>query len=219
MHFETTRSNARLDSLSKANARGSILDDEGRKFLRLFSIYQTAKDDFQHCSAGTLKYTKSARFLRDTIENCLAHLSPCHKTLINELQSVLSMAMAAAEESSGGRKRPFDEGFKENLEILITRKPSKINHHLYQPEQRSERRFHSHGYTHNSLALEVQARAHPTNTGSSPCAGITKRSAYSSRHGAADQSRGVLTPIKRNIQRTRNLPWGQADCYRPSWYT
>ena len=110
----------------KDHMRGSMSNEEDLKSIRLISVYRIAKDDFLDSPAGTLKRTKAARFLRDTIENCLAHMSLFADSVIEDMQRMLKEAIASAEEGCGGRKRPFDEGFSEEPQIGSKQRTSKV---------------------------------------------------------------------------------------------
>lgn len=90
------------------------------KFQRLWSLFLEARADFDVQSTDNFRRTTAAKFLRDTIENCLSYIStstssssPGHhpdettrrQTL---LEDTLKLAIEAAERGSGGRKRRFD---------------------------------------------------------------------------------------------------------------
>lgn len=90
------------------------------KFQRLWSLFLEARADFDVQSTDNFRRTTAAKFLRDTIENCLSYIStstssssPGHhpdettrrQTL---LKNTLKLAIEAAERGSGGRKRRFD---------------------------------------------------------------------------------------------------------------
>ena len=85
-------------------------------------MYHTARTDFDATLAKTLERTKSAKFLRDTTENCLAYIAAkqtrsggseveanCDGKMLDELRATLEETMAIAEQGSGGKKRRFDE--------------------------------------------------------------------------------------------------------------
>ena len=84
-------------------------------------MYHQARKDFDTMSAKTPERTKSAKFLRDTTENCLAYIAAkqtssadsesatCDGDLLDELRATLEETIAIAEEGSGGKKRRFDE--------------------------------------------------------------------------------------------------------------
>ena len=94
---------------------------------KLFITYQTAKKDFDASRLRSLERTRSAKFLRDTTENCLAYLTanqnPLRDTeppdtsselsggsaIVDEMNTTLQKAIEAAEEGSGGKKRRFDD--------------------------------------------------------------------------------------------------------------
>ena len=99
---------------------GTINDPTDPKFQRLWSLFLEARADFDLQSTDNFRRTTAAKFLRDTIENCLSYIStskssssPDHhpdeasrrQTL---LEDTLALAIEAAERGSGGRKRRFD---------------------------------------------------------------------------------------------------------------
>ena len=96
-------------------------EQEDQKLKRLFIIYDRARKDFEATPAKTLERTKSAKFLRDTTENCLAYIASkqsqhgvevtCDELLL-ELKSTLEETIAIAEQGSGGKKRRFDENWE-----------------------------------------------------------------------------------------------------------
>ena len=111
-------------------------DGDDEKLKRLFIMYHNAKNDFQATAPRSLGRTKSAKFLRDTIENCLAYIAAkqlpvgskrlaYHGGMMDELQATLKQAVAAAEEGSGGKKRRFDEGWEN-----VPQEPAKMRSQL-----------------------------------------------------------------------------------------
>lgn len=101
--------------------------DGDEKLKRLFIVYHKARRDFDATSAKTLERTKSAKFLRDTCENCLAYIagvaakrtqtggSKSEATcdgMLDELKATLEETTAVAEKGSGGKKRRFDESWE-----------------------------------------------------------------------------------------------------------
>ena len=85
-------------------------------------MYHKARKDFDNTPVKTIERTKSAKFLRDTTENCLAYIaskqarSPkveatCDERLLKELRATLEETIAIAERGSGGKKRRFDENW------------------------------------------------------------------------------------------------------------
>lgn len=95
--------------------------DGDEKLKRLFIVYHKARKDFDATPPKTLERTKSAKFLRDTSENCLAYIAAkrtrtggsksevaCHG-MLDELKATLEETTAIAEQGSGGKKRRFDE--------------------------------------------------------------------------------------------------------------
>lgn len=95
------------NSASKSN-------DPDEKLKRLFIVYHRARKDFDATSAKTLERTKSAKFLRDTTENCLAYIAAkgARPAMLDELRTTLEETIAIAEQGSGGKKRRFDENWE-----------------------------------------------------------------------------------------------------------
>lgn len=92
-----------------------------QKFSRLFIVYQKARKDFDATPAKTLERTKSAKFLRDTTENCLAYIAAkgtghgaevTSDEMLDELRACLEETIAIAEQGSGGKKRRFDDNWE-----------------------------------------------------------------------------------------------------------
>lgn len=80
--------------------------------LRLWSVFQRAKDEFYSIQeANSVSKQESAKFLRDTAENTLYHLTDKNpdQRLIDELESTLEVAMHIAMTLHGGKKRKFDD--------------------------------------------------------------------------------------------------------------
>lgn len=116
---------------------------EDEKLKRLLVLYYKAKNDFNATPPKSLDRTRSAKFLRDTIENCLTYIAAHqptpdaknvmfsnpqvsdHRSRLEELKKTLAEAIAVAEAGSGGKKRRFDENW-ENVPLA----PSKMKGHL-----------------------------------------------------------------------------------------
>lgn len=100
------------------------------KLERLWELYLSARRDFYQEGTDCFRRTTAAKFLRDTIENCIGyieaknlstlekfpHRGPAHAKLsgpdkekLLELRTNLQRAIKAAEKGSGGKKRHFDE--------------------------------------------------------------------------------------------------------------
>lgn len=88
---------------------------------RLFIVYHKARKDFDSTPTKTLERTKSAKFLRDTTENCLAYIAAKQTRpgggsesevtrngkMLDELRATLEETIAIAEQGSGGKKRRY----------------------------------------------------------------------------------------------------------------
>lgn len=95
-------------------------NDPTDPFQRLWSLFLEARADFDLESTDNYRRTTAAKFLRDTIENCLSFIStstsssspgnhPDETTRRQTLlEDTLKLAIEAAERGSGGRKRRFD---------------------------------------------------------------------------------------------------------------
>ncbi len=77
-------------------------------------MYHKARKDFDATPAKTLERTKSAKFLRDTTENCLTYIAAkgARPAILDELRATLEETIAIAEQGSGGKKRRFDEDWE-----------------------------------------------------------------------------------------------------------
>ncbi|CAD6591935.1 MAG: hypothetical protein ASARMPRED_005873 [Alectoria sarmentosa] len=118
---------------------------------RLFIVYHKARKDFDSTPTKTLERTKSAKFLRDTTENCLAYIAAKQNRpgggseseftrngkMLDELRATLEETIAIAEQGSGGKKRRFDENWENvpqepaRMRAPITRRRSDLPHQLY----------------------------------------------------------------------------------------
>ncbi|KAG8527403.1 uncharacterized protein KY384_007555 [Bacidia gigantensis] len=91
-----------------------------QKLRRLCDLYSQARAEFDSAPRKSLLLTENAKFLRDTIENCMTYVK--RKTLgtsdqndlhqpvdMAEMRKVLKLATAIAERGCGGKKRPFDD--------------------------------------------------------------------------------------------------------------
>lgn len=92
---------------------GTASDLTDPKFQRLWSLFLEARADFDVQTTDNFRRTTAAKFLRDTIENCLSYISTSssstsagHRQAL--LEDTLKLAIEAAELGSGGRKRRFD---------------------------------------------------------------------------------------------------------------
>jgi len=101
------------------------------KMKRLLAMYRHAKGEFNATIPRSLERTTAAKFLRDTTENCLAHIATQQRSAssekpdlatsmanasfdgftMEELEDTLKKTTAIAEKGSGGKKRRFDENW------------------------------------------------------------------------------------------------------------
>lgn len=100
------------------SSSGATSDPTDPKLQRLWSLFLEARTDFNLESTDNFRRTTAAKFLRDTIENCLSYISSYPFSAGNHpeeatarqtlLRDTLKLAIEAAERGSGGRKRRFD---------------------------------------------------------------------------------------------------------------
>lgn len=100
------------------SSSGTISDPIDPKLQRLWSLFLEARTDFNLEHNDNFRRTTAAKFLRDTIENCLSYISSYSHSAGNYseeatgretlLKDTLKLAIEAAERGSGGRKRRFD---------------------------------------------------------------------------------------------------------------
>ena len=109
----------------------SQLQETDPKLYRLWNLCQSAKKDFLSTPESEWRaHTSSAKFLRDTAENCINYLeSKQHPNqdradvvsssgtdnaapVLNELRIIVTVAKDAAEKGSGGKKRRFDHNME-----------------------------------------------------------------------------------------------------------
>ena len=117
----------KLGDLHHPSSGPNALNFKIEMLRKLFVTYQMAQKDFEACPLKTRARTKSAKFLRDTTENCLSYLTARQTPLqggealdinlellggegiVEEMKLTLQKAIEVAEEGSGGKKRRFDE--------------------------------------------------------------------------------------------------------------
>ncbi|KAJ5782619.1 hypothetical protein N7457_004393 [Penicillium paradoxum] len=79
---------------------------------KLIQVYQKAKADYYilEVTESHRERTNSVRFLRDTAENLLRYLNSVdtHHELIPELEDIIKVSQAHANQLAGGRKRKFE---------------------------------------------------------------------------------------------------------------
>lgn len=100
------------------SSSGTISDPTDPKLQRLWSLFLEARTEFNLEHTDNFQRTTAAKFLRDTIENCLSYISSYPFSADNYLgeatgreallKDTLKLAVEAAERGSGGRKRRFD---------------------------------------------------------------------------------------------------------------
>lgn len=118
--FELTTPDQKTGSLAEHHdsSGGTTSDPTDPKLQRLWSLFLEARTDFNLERTDNFRRTTAAKFLRDTIENCLSYISSYPSSAGNYpeeatdretlLKDTLKLAIEAAERGSGGRKRRFD---------------------------------------------------------------------------------------------------------------
>lgn len=121
--FDHTTSDQNTGSLAEHHdsSSGTIsdpTDPTDPKLQRLWSLFLEARTEFNIEHTDNFQRTTAAKFLRDTIENCLSYISSYPFSVGNYpeeatgretlLKDTLKLAIEAAERGSGGRKRRFD---------------------------------------------------------------------------------------------------------------
>ena len=116
------------ESLFISDGVGDQASDSGNgaaKLTPLLDVYEQAKRDFDATLPKSLERTQAAKFLRDTIENCLNYVSTfkCSSggvlprtfsgvvigdRLMDELEINLKNTIQIVERGSGGKKRRFE---------------------------------------------------------------------------------------------------------------
>ena len=134
----TTTELGREHHVANAGDAQATSTGDDQKLKRLMEIYYKAKADFNSTPPKSLDRTRTAKFLRDTVENCLNYLKAKHiptstdatatdpshtrgtidQAVINELRSTLGETKAIAEKGSGGKKRRFDQDW-ENVPLEL----------------------------------------------------------------------------------------------------
>lgn len=144
--FELTSPDQNTDSLAEHHdsSSGIISDPTDPKLQRLWSLFLEARTDFNLECNDNFRRTTAAKFLRDTIENCLSYISSYPSSAGNYpeeatvretlLKDTLKLAIEAAERGSGGRKRRFDVEAKKKTSATqgaggksVTRRGGRVN--------------------------------------------------------------------------------------------
>lgn len=117
----------------------SVQHHDDEQLLRLESLCQKAKVDFE--SAGSARYDKAnaARFLRDTVENTIIYIrssklavsgqaflpvKPGYEGKLKDLEQMYKKAAIAARDAHRGEPRPFE---KSSANLLHLRSPQHRN--------------------------------------------------------------------------------------------
>ena len=111
------------------------------KLKKLLSVFHRAKRDFHSTAEKSIERTTAAKFLRDTVENCLNYIEfeqgpgrtvegsaapsraggTINHAMLSQLKRTLAEATAIAERGSGGKKRRFDENWD-----MVPQQPAKM---------------------------------------------------------------------------------------------
>ena len=85
---------------------------------KLIQVYQKAKADYYilEVTESHRERTNSVRFLRDTAENLLRYLKSVDQDhdLIPEIEGIIQVSQAHANQLAGGRKRKFEHADKDS---------------------------------------------------------------------------------------------------------
>lgn len=144
--FELTSPDQNTYSLAEHHdsSSGTVSDPTDPKLQRLWSLFLEARTDFNLECEDNFRRTTAAKFLRDTIENCLSYISSYPSSAGNYpeeatvretlLRDTLKLAIEAAERGSGGRKRRFDVDAKKKTSTThgaggksVTRRGGRVN--------------------------------------------------------------------------------------------
>jgi len=225
------------DLLSDPNAKPEIAGTGNKMFRKLFLTYQDAKEDFHSTSKKSLERTKSAKWLRDTAENCLTYLaaridSPGSqepfdnilevsdsKAAVSEMKLTLQEATEAAEEGSGGKKRRFDEDWTSIPEAPATMRPSTI-HKALPSRDPVPRGTVSDRYPRGKFIPQRIEKQSPPKTGyrSRRAAQIDRipRGLYPVSAGQGTR-RVFPMPTQGSVRHAASPSLGFGDCYRPAY--
>ena len=92
--------------------------DKDPNFIKLWEVCKNAHEDYRKTSQKSLARTKAAKFLRDTVENCIQYIEDkqstgtsqwFEKSKLHALRELLRETMEVATKGSGGKPRRFDE--------------------------------------------------------------------------------------------------------------
>lgn len=209
---------------------------------KLFITYQNAKKDFDATPKAfkTSERTNSAKFLRDTTENCLNYIAarqnpsgnnePINTAIellggratVEEMKSTLQEATEAAERGSGGKKRRFDEDWTDTPEAPAKMRPSANN----KPETRRDpvpRGTKAERTPRKTPVLHRPTEQRPPSVGRR-IRGIAKvertpRTLYPASAGKGTRrvfpkpTKGLHKPVVNSPM----FPPPRADCYRPAY--
>lgn len=218
------------DNLADPFSTPAAGGDQNEMLRKLFLTYQKAKNDFHATKPKSLERTTSAKFLRDTTENCIAYIASRERStsgegLINtnvellkgqatldEMRSTLQEAKLAAEVGSGGKKRRFDEDWGNVPEGPAKSRPSSLVKSLGDPVPRGQT-------SKSKLGTHTVCRRIESQPTSMPAQNIdyrTRRMTQSERtsrglhpaYTGQDNRRLFLTPIVHHEKRPSNLPAG-----------
>lgn len=185
------------------------------KLKRLLDMYQKTKKDFESTDPKGIERTKSAKFLRDTVENCLSYLNTKEKhpsnsraivedPMVEELKSTLAQAAAIVQKGSGGKKRRFDEVVEHTSKVQAHMRPPTLMAAL--PTTVSQWSGLPQDVRDHAPAAPSCSHAHPTN---SSRLSLEQRISHPAEHHPPGYDS--------NIQFPRQPPGHQYDLADDNW--
>ncbi|KAJ5841757.1 hypothetical protein N7534_011587 [Penicillium rubens] len=143
---------------------------------KLIQVYQKAKADYYilEVTESHRKRTNSVRFLRDTAENLLRYLKSVDKDhdLIPEIEDIIQVSQAHANQLAGGRKRKFEHM---DSNSRGSPSPSPYRPYGYYKDQRR-------GYNHRDRYVPDSVTWDHSHKGGWDHSHVNRRTGWDSRH-------------------------------------
>lgn len=190
--------------------------------IRIWKVYENAKEEFYAIDDPTsVEKQEAAKFLRDTAENTLYHLSDkdADPQLTAELGRALTVAKHTAETLSGGRKRKFDQPkrLRRTVERRMDRRPS-----FHAREARYDTRNAEHrnvlGERHQNDLFDDQSRGYSYYHGREKEVENRSRRQLMSPELSPRETRDRKRSKKQPGRGHSGIPFGytrEVDAYRP----
>ncbi|KAI4211605.1 MAG: hypothetical protein LQ351_005646 [Letrouitia transgressa] len=113
--------NASHTSVQNSNIHADIEKDNAKpddpKLSQLLETYETALQEFGAADPDTPRHMTTAKFLRDTAENCIHYLQAHGVGImlkkLTEIRARLAQATEAAEKGMGGKRRRFEYDYSQ----------------------------------------------------------------------------------------------------------